>query len=67
MKKINLIQLKGCPIFKQLQLEEALLRGNQENYCLVNAGSSQEAIVMGISSKVEDHLDLERVKNLGFQ
>ena len=62
MKKINLIQLKGCPIFKQLQLEEALLRENQENYCLVNAGSSQEAIVMGISSKVEDHLDLERVK-----
>ncbi len=62
MKKINLIQLKGCPIFKQLELEEALLRADQENYCLVNAGSSQEAIVMGISSKVEDHLDIERIK-----
>ncbi|MCH9633614.1 MAG: hypothetical protein S4CHLAM7_03440 [Chlamydiae bacterium] len=61
MSKINLIHLKGCPIFKQLQLEEALLRADNENYCLINEGSGENAIVMGISSKVSEHLNEELV------
>lgn len=61
MEKITLIHLKKCPIFKQLQLEEALLRATNQNFCLINEGSSQEAIVMGISSKVEEHLHKNRV------
>ncbi len=49
------------PIFEQLQLEESLLRGSDENYCLLNQGSSR-AIVMGISGQPEKLLNLESVK-----
>ena len=62
MENIHLIHLKGCPIFKQLQLEEALLRASDQNFCLINEGTSKPAIVMGISSKVEEHLNVEKVK-----
>ena len=61
MQKINLIQLNNCPIFKQLQLEEALLRASDENFCIINHGSPK-AIVMGISSKVDDLIDRKIVK-----
>lgn len=45
---MKLLALKDVPIFKQLQLEEALLRKSQDEYCLINFGSPP-AIVMGIS------------------
>lgn len=47
---LHLIRLKNCPIYEQLQLEEALLRTDQRNWCLLNEGSPP-AIVMGISGK----------------
>lgn len=59
---LTLISLKNIPIFKQLQLEEALLRGHEENYCLINSGSKEKAIVMGISSPIDDHLDKEHLQ-----
>lgn len=46
--KLHLIKLNGCSILKQLQIEEALLRTDHRNFCLMNTGSSP-AIVMGIS------------------
>lgn len=49
---LNLLQLSACPIFNQLQLEEALLRADKRNWCLINSGSTP-AIVMGISGKPE--------------
>lgn len=57
---IHLILLDKMPILQQLQLEEALLRADTHNYCLINRGSPP-AIVMGISNKPEhlinhDHL-----------
>ncbi len=48
-----LLHLKGYPIFKQLQLEEALLRLDTRTFCIINEGSSP-AIVMGISGKPEE-------------
>ncbi len=60
---ITLISLKKTSIFKQLQLEEALLRAHEGNFCLINSGSSEEAIVMGISAPVEDHLNIQPIKN----
>lgn len=48
--KINFLSLVDIPIYEQLQLEEALLRTNEENWCLVNYGSPP-AIVLGISAK----------------
>lgn len=49
---IHLIKLKNVPIFEQLQIEEALLRLDLRNWCLVNTGSTP-AIVLGISGKPE--------------
>jgi lipoate---protein ligase len=49
---VHLIELNNTPIAKQLQIEEALLRADDQNYCLINTGST-DAIVMGISGKPE--------------
>ncbi len=49
--------LEGMSIFEQLQLEEALFRADTRSWCLWNRGVSP-AIVLGISSKIEDALHL---------
>lgn len=56
---LHLIELKNIPIFDQLLLEEALLRDHTENFCLINYGSSP-AIVMGISGKKEELVNIEK-------
>ncbi len=60
-KTLHFIQLANTPIFEQLQLEEALLRTDERNFCLVNIGSPR-AIVMGISGNPAQLLDIEKVK-----
>lgn len=52
MIPLNLIEWHERPIFQQLQLEEALLRTDGGNWCLINQGTTP-AIVMGISGKPE--------------
>lgn len=54
---IHLIHLYKAPIFKQLQLEEALLRTDEKNYCIINEGSPP-SIVMGISADMHRVVDL---------
>jgi len=49
------------PIFKQLQLEEALLRSDERSFCIINQGSPR-AIVMGISGHPKTLLNLDSVK-----
>jgi len=56
---LNLLVLDHYPIFQQLQLEEALLRADDQNWCLVNSGTPH-AIVMGISGKPR-HLINEKI------
>jgi lipoate-protein ligase A len=56
----RLVILNNVPILEQLRLEEALLRASQENWFLLNTGSP-DAIVMGISGKPEELLNLELV------
>lgn len=46
------------PILEQLKWEEALLRADQRNWCLINEGTPP-AIVLGISGKIDQHVDLE--------
>ncbi|MBM3208393.1 MAG: lipoate--protein ligase family protein [Chlamydiae bacterium] len=48
-------------IFDQLILEEHLLRNDFRNFCVVNKGSSP-AIVMGISGKAHELVDLDKAK-----
>lgn len=57
---IHCLHLKSYPILKQLELEEALLRGDKKNWCLINEGSTP-AIVMGISGKPDELIDQEKI------
>ena len=59
--KLHWIHLKNWPILKQLELEEALLRTSNENFCIVNQGS-EKTIVMGISAEMETLIDVEKAK-----
>lgn len=61
MRNIHFLQLRNVPILEQLRLEEALLRTDQRNFCIVNTGSPR-AIVMGISGQPEELLHMERVR-----
>lgn len=58
---LHCLRLESWPIYKQLQLEEALLRTDQGNWCLINEGSPP-AIVLGISGKVEELLDSKKLQ-----
>lgn len=60
-KKINLLHLKKPSIFEQLQIEEALLRNHEENWCIINEGSSP-SIVMGISGKPQELIDFRKIE-----
>jgi hypothetical protein len=46
---LNLLRTSRLPIIAQLRLEEALLRTSTENWMLINDGTVQPAIVLGIS------------------
>lgn len=50
---MKLIHLKNTPILEQLELEEALLRTREDDWCIINEGSPR-AIIMGISGKHEE-------------
>ncbi len=54
--KVHLIKLSNYSIFEMLQLEEALLRADDRNWCLINDGARDPAVVMGISGKAEEHV-----------
>lgn len=46
---VKLLRLIRMPILQQLQLEEALLRATNSNWFLINDGTPQPTVVMGIS------------------
>ena len=58
---INVLRVSGWPIVRQLQAEEALLRADTGNWCLINEKAAP-AVVLGISSKPEQHLNLIKLK-----
>lgn len=55
---LHLLHLQNVPILDQLRLEEALLRTDDRNWCIINEGSPP-AIVMGISGKPEELINTE--------
>jgi lipoate---protein ligase len=59
--QLHLLALNQCSILKQLQIEEALLRADKRNWCILNQNAS-DAIVMGISGKIEQHIDQTLLK-----
>lgn len=59
--KVHLLLLNQYSIYDQLQLEEALLRADDRNWCILNCGSSP-AIVMGISGVQEKLIDPKQME-----
>lgn len=57
---MKILILSQVPILEQLRIEEALLRADKGNWCLINTGAPP-AIVMGISGKPRLLLDVEKV------
>lgn len=57
----NLLLLENVPIFTQLQLEEALLRNNSQNWCLLNTGVPP-SIALGISGNPQELLFVDHVR-----
>jgi lipoate-protein ligase A len=54
--EFHLLRLEGLTIYQQLQIEEALLRADTRNWCLLHSGVAP-AIVMGISGQPEQLID----------
>lgn len=52
MATLRLLRLRNYPIFEQLRVEEALLRTTTDCWCVLNDGTPEPAIVMGISGYV---------------
>ena len=48
---LNVLRLSGVSIYRQLQLEELLLRYDNRNWFIVNEGNRIPTIVLGISGK----------------
>jgi lipoate---protein ligase len=57
---IHLLECDNLPIYQQLQVEEALLRVSEENWCVLNSGSPL-SIVMGISGRMNELLHTDKV------
>ncbi|KAF1002318.1 uncharacterized protein LOC141701733 isoform X1 [Apium graveolens] len=58
---MNLIKLRGVPILQQLHLEERLLRTSPHNWCIINDGTILPSIVMGISGKPAELVEINSV------
>jgi lipoate---protein ligase len=59
--KIYLIHAYNLSVLEQLRYEEALVRADDRNWCIINEGSS-DAVVLGISGKVEEHVNVEQTQ-----
>ncbi|XP_057983428.1 uncharacterized protein LOC131168177 [Malania oleifera] len=58
---INLLRFKGLPILQQLHLEEELLRTSSDNWCIMNDGTNDPTVVMGVSGKPSELLEIDSV------
>lgn len=61
LNRLSLINLNKFNIIEQLRLEEALLRTDQRNICLIHQ-KANPAIVMGVSTSPEEVLNVSEVK-----
>ncbi|KAI3825648.1 hypothetical protein L1987_07178 [Smallanthus sonchifolius] len=58
---MNIVKMKGVPILQQLEVEECLLRTSSENWCIINDGTDKPNIVMGISGKPAELVEIRPV------
>ncbi|KAF3437658.1 hypothetical protein FNV43_RR20414 [Rhamnella rubrinervis] len=55
---MNLVRFKGLPILRQLHIEEQLLRTSSDNWCILNDGTNDPTIVMGVSGVPRELLEI---------
>jgi len=58
---IRFIRLANTSLFDQLKYEEMLLRHNTENWCIVSNGPSKPHIVLGLSGKIDQLVNIPLV------
>lgn len=58
---MNLVRMNGVPILQQLHLEEKLLRTSTDNWCIINDGTNNPTIVMGVSGKARELVEVKSV------
>ncbi|KAJ8753607.1 hypothetical protein K2173_022848 [Erythroxylum novogranatense] len=58
---MKLVRLKNLPILQQLRIEEQLLRTSTHNWCIINDGTNHPTIVMGVSGRPAELLEIEAV------
>jgi len=61
----KLLRLSQYPILEQLRLEQALLRVDRGSWLLINDGTPDPAIVMGVSGKLEELVHRAEAKAAG--
>jgi hypothetical protein len=62
---LRVLRTRNLSILDQLRVEEALLRASSDNWLLINDGCSRPAIVLGISGKAEEHVDVPAALRAG--
>ncbi|EFA83866.1 hypothetical protein PPL_02936 [Heterostelium album PN500] len=66
MKPVHLLRLHNFSIFKQLQIEEALFRCKDAgNWVIINQGTPDPMVVMGISGKPDRLVNLDKAVDMG--
>ncbi|XP_072978238.1 uncharacterized protein [Typha angustifolia] len=58
---MKLIRTRAVPILEQLLLEERLLRSSSENWCIINDGTKEPTVVMGISGRPSELINIKPV------
>ncbi|RLM60950.1 lipoate-protein ligase LplJ [Panicum miliaceum] len=58
---MRLVTMSGAPILRQLHLEERLLRHTEDNWCVINDGTTPPTIVMGVSGRVSELFEIEPI------
>ncbi|KAM0870993.1 hypothetical protein ACQ4PT_039678 [Festuca glaucescens] len=64
---MRLVTMGSAPIMQQLHLEERLLRRTSDNWCILNEGTAPPTIVMGVSGKVSELVEIQPVLRDGVQ
>ncbi|KDD75546.1 hypothetical protein H632_c624p1 [Helicosporidium sp. ATCC 50920] len=65
MATVRVLRLRQVPIVEHLRLEEALMRATKDNWFVINDGTPDPAIVLGISGKPEELVHTEAAAAAG--
>ncbi|RLM62294.1 lipoate-protein ligase LplJ [Panicum miliaceum] len=58
---MRLVTMSGALILRQLHLEERLLHHTEDNWCVINDGTMPPTIVMGVSGRVSELVEIEPI------